>query len=142
MDERFNVSGGFPTTSQGSGINSFNIKPGPRLRQYLHSTSRFQTTMVYICPRCDCQQLESCAAQLCNAPAWWCGAFALGCCAGWSGLRLACLGPRTAFSSVPLLYVFGIFCDISLALPVFVANTVALFKKPYSLGKSDGLLFE
>ena len=57
------------TTSQGSGINPFNIKPGPRLRQYLHSTSRFQTTMVYICPRCDCQQLESCAAQLCNAPA-------------------------------------------------------------------------
>ena len=30
------------TTSQGSGINSFNIKPGPRLRQYLHSTSRLQ----------------------------------------------------------------------------------------------------
>ena len=23
--------------------------------------------MVYICPRCYCQQLESCAAQLCNA---------------------------------------------------------------------------
>ena len=30
------------TTSQGSGINPFNIKPGPRLRQYLHSTSRLQ----------------------------------------------------------------------------------------------------
>ena len=76
------------TTSQGSGINSFNIKPGPRLRQYLHSTSRLQQLWSTSAQDAIVNNLRavqrSCAMRLLVSLVVWCLCSGLLCWLGWS----------------------------------------------------------
>ena len=101
--------------------------------------------MVSICPRCYCQQLESCAAQLCNALACVLGGVVL---VLWVVVLVGLVCASLVSVRVP--HFPGCRCCIYLELSVMIVlpNLFLLltqwlcYQKPYSLGKSDGLLLE
>ena len=99
--------------------------------------------MVSICPRCYCQQLESCAAQLCNALACVLGGVVL---VLWVVVLVGLVCASLVSVRVPHFPWCRCCIYLELSVMIVLPNLFLLltqwlcYQKPYSLGKSDGLL--